>query len=120
MVVKCTCPDRSCIKQLQIHHVRHQPSLSFPGTTNVGHEPSQSGSTLDGFGSRDLQVFAEVKLLIQLHTQVLNALFPLNLMFPENDLRILEGSPSVTSKASVKVPALFQYNQVIPSDHLTV
>ena len=36
---------------------------------------------------------AKAKLLIQLHTQVLNVFFPLNLMFPENDLRVLEGSP---------------------------
>ena len=93
MVVKGTCLDRSCTKQFRISHARHQPSLSFPGTTNVGHEPSQSGSTLDGFGSRDLQVFAEAKPSIQLHTQLLDALFPLNLMFPENDLRVLEGFP---------------------------
>ena len=43
--------------------------------------------TWDRFGSRDLQVFAEANPSIQQHTQVLNALFPLNLMFPENDLR---------------------------------
>ena len=72
---------------------RHQPSLSFPGSTNSGHEPSQGGPTLDGFGSRDLQVFAEAKPSIQLHTQVLNALFPLDFMFPENDSRVFEGSP---------------------------
>ena len=76
-----------------VYHARHQPSLTFPGTTNVGREPSQSGSTLDGFGSRDLQVFAEAKPSIQLHTQVLNALFPFNIMFFENDLRVFEGSP---------------------------
>ena len=93
MVVIGTCPDRSCIKQLQIHHARRLPSLSFPGSTNDGHEPSKGGSTLDGFGSRDLQVFAEAKPSMQLHAQVLNALFLLNLMFPENDLRIFEGSP---------------------------
>ena len=40
MVIKSTCLDRSCIKQLQIYHARHEPSLSFPGSTNVGHEPS--------------------------------------------------------------------------------
>ena len=91
--VKGTCPDRNCIKQLRIYHARHQPSLSFPGATNFGHEPSQSGSTLDGFGSRDLQVFAEANPSIQLHIQVLNALFPLNFMFAENGLW--------TSKASV-------------------
>ena len=84
MVIKGTSPDRSCIKQLRIYHARHQPFLSFPGSTNAGHEPSQGGSTLDGFGSRDLQVFAEAKLPIQLHTLVLNALFPLNLMFSED------------------------------------
>ena len=86
MVVNCTCPDRSSVKQLQIYHARHQPSLGFPGATNVGHESSQSGSTLDGFGSRDLQVFDEAKPSIQLHTQILNALFPLDFMFPANDL----------------------------------
>ena len=74
MVVKGTCPNRSCIKQLRVYHARHQPSLSFPGSTNVGHEPSQGGPTLDGFGSRDLQVFAEAQPSIQLHSQVLNAL----------------------------------------------
>ena len=93
MVVKWTCPDRSCIKQLRIYHARYQPSLGFSGATNVGHEPSQSGFTLDGFGSHDLQVFAAAQPSIELHTQVLNALFPLNLMFPENDLRLFEGSP---------------------------
>ena len=93
VVVKGTCADRSCIKQLRIYHARHEPSLSFPGATNVGHEPSQSGSTLDRFGSRDLQVCAEAKPSTQLHTQVLNALFPLDFMFPENDPRVFEGSP---------------------------
>ena len=83
MVFKDTCPDRSCVKQFRIYHARHQPSLGFPMAINVGHEPSQSGSALDGFGSRDLQVFAEAKSSIQLHTQVLNALFPLDFMFPE-------------------------------------
>ena len=47
--------------QVRITAARHQTSLSFPGSTNVGHEPSQGGSTLDGFGSRDLWVFAEAK-----------------------------------------------------------
>ena len=93
MVVKGTCPDRSCIKQLRVYHARHQPSLSFPGSNNVRHEPSQGGPALDGFGSRDLQVFAEAKPSIQLHSQALNALFSLDFMFPESDLRILEGSP---------------------------
>ena len=93
MVVKGTCPDRSCIKQFRIYYARHQPSLSFHGATNVGHEPSQSGSTLDGFGSRDLQVFSAAKSSIQLHNQVLNALFSLNFMFHENDLWVLEESP---------------------------
>ena len=93
MVVKSTCPDQSCIKQLRIYHACHQPPLSFPGSTNVEHEPSQGGPTLNGFGSRDLQVFAEAKPSIQLHTQVLNALFPLDFMSPENDPRVFEGSP---------------------------
>ena len=88
MVVKGTCPDWSCIKQLRVYHARHQPSLSFPGSTNVGHEPSQGGPRC-----RELQVFAEAKPSIQLHSQVLNAVFPLDFMFPENDPRILEGSP---------------------------
>ena len=61
VVVKGTCPGRSCITQLRIYHARHQTSLSFPGSTNVGHEQSPGGPTLDGFGSRDLQVFAEAK-----------------------------------------------------------
>ena len=61
--------------------------------SNVGHGSSQSGSTLDGFGSRYLQVFAEARPSIQLHTQVFNAISPLNFMFPENDLRVLEGFP---------------------------
>ena len=74
-------------------HARNQPSLSFPGSNNVGHEPSQGRPTWDGFGSRDLQVFAEAKPSIQLHSQVLNALFPLDFMFPESDPRILKGSP---------------------------
>ena len=69
-------------------------------TTNVGHEPSKGGPTLDGFGSRDLQVFAEAKPSIQLHSRVLNALFPLDFMLPENDPRILEGSP-VRDKQSI-------------------
>ena len=67
--------------------------MRFPRTTNVGHEPSQGGPTLDGFGSRDLQMFAEAKPSIQLYTQVLNVLFPLDFMFPENDPRVFEGSP---------------------------
>ena len=69
------------MKQLRIYHARHQPSLSFPGAVNVGHEPSRSGSTLDGFGSRDLRIFAEAKPSIQLHTQIPNALFPLEYNF---------------------------------------
>ena len=58
MVAKGTCPDRSWIKQLRVHNARHQSYLGFPGSPNVGHEPSQVSSTLDGFGSRDLEVFA--------------------------------------------------------------
>ena len=84
------------MEQHRIYHARHQPYLSFPGATNVGHEPSQSGSTLDGFGSRDLQAFAESKTSIQLYTQVLNALFPLDFM-------------SMTSKASVFSAAIFRH-----------
>ena len=51
----------SCIKQLQAHHARHQFSLSFPGFTNVTHEPRQVSTRLDVLGSRDLQVFAKAK-----------------------------------------------------------
>ena len=87
-LLRALYPDPSCIKQLRIYHARYLPSFSFPGTTNIGNEPSQSGSTLDGFGSRDLQVFSEAKPPIQLYTQVLNALFPLNLMLSENGLRV--------------------------------
>ena len=93
MVVRSTFPDRGCIRQLRIYHARYNPSFNFPGANNVCYEPSKSGSTLDGFGSRDPQVFAEAKPLIQLHTQVLNALFSLNFKFLENDPRVLEGSP---------------------------
>ena len=59
MVVKGTCPDRSCVKQLRVHHARHHSYLGFPGCTNFGHEPSQSDFTLDGFGSCNLQVFTD-------------------------------------------------------------
>ena len=93
MVVKGTCPNLSFIKQLRIYHARHQPFLGFPGASNVGHEPSQSGSTLDGFGRRDLLGVCEAKPSIQLYTQVPNAFFLLNHMIPENDLQVLEGSP---------------------------
>ena len=34
MVLKGTCPVRSCVKQFRIYHARHQLFLSFPGTTN--------------------------------------------------------------------------------------
>ena len=90
MVVKGTCPDRSCIKQLRIYHARHQYSLRFTGSTNVGHEPSQGGPTLDGFGSRDLQVFAEAKPSIQLHTQVLMLFFHLISCSPKTILEYLK------------------------------
>ena len=109
MVVKGTCPDRSCIKQLRIYHARHQPSLSFPGSTNVGYEPSQGGSTLDDFGSRDLQVFAEAKPSIQLQTQVLNALFPLDFMFLRAILGYLKDLLSVISKVSVFSGAILRH-----------
>ena len=36
-----TCPDRSCIKQLRVHHAHHQSSLGFPGSTNVGLLPTR-------------------------------------------------------------------------------
>ena len=61
MVAEGTCPDRSCIKWLRVHHARHQASLGFSESTNVGHVPNQVISTLDGFGSRNLQVFAAAK-----------------------------------------------------------
>ena len=102
MVVEGTCSDGGRIKQFRIYHAPHQPSLSFPGTTNVGHEPSQSGSTLDDFGSRDLQVFAGGKPSIQLYTQVPNALVPLDFTFPENDPRVFEGS-SVCDQQSLSL-----------------
>ena len=38
-------------------------SLSFPGTTNVGHELSQSGSTLDGFGHADSAILSIISWL---------------------------------------------------------
>ena len=44
MVAKGTCPDRSCIKQLRVHHARQQSSLGSPGSTNVVHKPSQVSS----------------------------------------------------------------------------
>ena len=75
-----------------MHHARQQSSLCFPGSTNVGHGPSQACSTLDGLGSCDLKVFAEAKPSIHLHPQVLDACFPLNLMFSENNPRVLKGS----------------------------
>ena len=76
-----------------MHHARHQSSLCCPGSTNFGHEPSQACSILDGPGSYDLKVFAEVKPSTQLHTYVLDACFPLNPMFTKNDPRVLKGSP---------------------------
>ena len=69
-------------------NARHQSSLCFPGSTNVVHEPGQACFTLDGLGSCDLKVFAEAKSSIQL-----DACFPLELMFSENDPRVLKGSP---------------------------
>ena len=38
-------------------------------------------------------MFAEAKPSIQLNTQVLKTLFPLDFMLPENDPRVFEGSP---------------------------
>ena len=115
MVVKGTCLDRSCIKQLRVYHAHHQPSLSFPGSTNVGHEPSQGVPTSDGFGSRDLQVFAGAKPSIQLHTQVLNAHFPLDFMFPENDPRVFEGSPVCNQQSLGLLRGHFQASAIQPT-----
>ena len=115
MVVKGTFPDRSCVRQLCIFHARHQPSLSFPGTNNVGHEPSQNGSTLYDFGSHDLHVFAEAKPSIQLRNHVLKSLFPLNLMFPENDLQILEGSPVLDQHSLGLLRDHFQASAIQPT-----
>ena len=81
----------------------------------MGHEPSQSGSTLDGFGSHDLQVFAESKPSIQLHTQVLNAFIPLNHMFHENDLWVLEGSPIRDKQGLGLFRAYFQASAIQPT-----
>ena len=66
MVIKSICSDWSRIKQLWMHDTRHQSSLGLPRSTNVGHEPSQVSSTLDGFDSRDLQVFAKDKISFSL------------------------------------------------------
>ena len=107
MVVQDTCPDRSCRKQLRIYHARHQPSLGFSGATNVGHEPSQS--TLDCFGSRNMQVFAEAKPSIQLYTQVLNSLFHSISCSPSTIFGYLKDLLSVTSKASDFSRAIFRH-----------
>ena len=101
MVVEGTCPDRSRVKQLQIYHARHQLSINFPGTCNVWHEPSQSGSTLDGFGSRDLQVSAEAKLSIQLFHSISCS--------PRTIFEYWKDLLSVTSKASVFSGAIFRH-----------
>ena len=74
-----------------------------------------SSLPLDGFGIRDLQVFVEAKLSIQLHTQVLNALFPLNFMFPENDLRVLEGSPVRDQQSFGLFRGHFQVSAIQPT-----
>ena len=115
MVVKGTCSDRSCVKQLRVYHTRHQPSLGFPGATNVGHEPSLSGSKLDDFGRRDLQVFAEAKSSIQLHTQVRNAFFSLDFMFPENDPRVFERSPVCDQQSLDLFRGHFQASTIQPT-----
>ena len=115
MVVQGTCPDQSCVDQLRMYHARHQSSLCFPKTTNVGHEPSQGSSTLNGFGSRDLQEFAEAKPSIQLHSQVNNASFPLNLMFAENNFRVLEGSPVSDQQSHGLFRGHFQASAIQPT-----
>ena len=89
--------------------------VSFPGSTNVGHEPSQGGPTLDGFGSRDLQMFAEAKFSIQVNTQVLNALLPLDFMFPENDPRVFEGSPVCDQQSLGFIRGHFQASAIQPT-----
>ena len=107
LVVKGTCSDRTCVKQLRIYHARHQPSLGFPGATNVGHESSESGSTLDGFGSRDLQVFAEAKHSIQLRYLML--FFHSISCSPRTIFGYWKDFLSVTSKASVFSGAIFRH-----------
>ena len=70
MVVRGTCPNLSHIKQLRVHHAYQQSSFCFPGVTNVGHEPKQVSSTLDGFFRCDPKMFAEAEPSIQLYSQV--------------------------------------------------
>ena len=76
-----------------MHHAHHQSSLCFPWSTNVGHVPGQACSALYGLGGCHLKVFTEAKPSIQLHPQVLDLRFPLNLMFSVNDPRVLKGFP---------------------------
>ena len=76
-----------------MHHDCYQSSLCILTSTNVGHEPSQACSTLDGLGSCDLKVFTEAKPSIPLQPLILDACFPLKLIYSENDLRVLKGSP---------------------------
>ena len=55
-----------------------QPYFCFPVSTNARHQPRQVRFTLYGFGSSDLEVFDGTKPPIQLHSQIFNALAPLD------------------------------------------
>ena len=63
------------------------------GTTNFEHEPSQVSSTLDGSMRCDLDLFAGVKLPIQLYSEVFYALAPHDFVFSKLNLQVLQGSP---------------------------
>ena len=62
-----------------------------------------------------MQVFAEAKASIQLHTHVLNALFALDFMLPENDLRVLEGSPVRDQQSLGLFSGHFQASAIQPT-----
>ena len=108
MVFRGTCPDRSCIKQLQVHHACYLSSFCFPGTTNVGHESIQVSSTLFGFTRCDLEVVAKAKPLIQVYSQLLDATAPRNFVFLEYSLRVFEGSPVCDRQSLGRLRSLFK------------
>ena len=101
-----------------MHHVRHQSPFRCPRSTNVGHKPSQVCSTLDGFGSCDIQVFAKAKPTIQLHPQVLDTCFPLDLMLSENDPWVLEKSPVRDQQSLGFLRGNFQASAIQPTLYL--
>ena len=115
MILLSPSPDRSCIQQLRMHHAHHQSPFCFPGSTNVRHEPRQVFPTLDVLGSCDLKVFAEAKPSIQLQPQVLDACFPVNLMFSENDLWVLKGSPVRDQQSLGLLRGHFQASAIQPT-----